>query len=194
MDLNGYELLLYGSSLVCAMRESRLYSGLDIIGRLLSEWRSRAVLPYVGGNLLDLACGDNRLVRKYGAGTGVDIVPYQNVDVVCHDFSRLPFRDDEFDTITILAALNYFDDPGKVLREVRRIMKPDGTLLVTFLNRQVSKIWHRFRERDITPRPAFSEAELTSCVQSADMRIVQKRKFMFGVNVIYFIGRESWRR
>jgi len=136
---------------------------------------------------MDLACGDNRLVKKYGSGVGVDIVHYQNVDVVCPDLSVLPFVDSEFDTVTILAALNYFENPVAVLREVHRVLSPGGTLIVTFLNRRVSRLWHRIRERDITPRPAFNEPELVKCLQAADLKVVQKKHFMFRLNTIYFI-------
>lgn len=169
------------------MKKTGLYSRSDIIGCILSEWRTWAVLPYVTGKLMDLACGDNRLVRKYGSGTGVDITNYTNVDVLCNDFSNLPFADNTFDTVTILAALNYFENPKAVLGEIGRILKPDGTLLVTFLNQKVSEIWHSIKERHTTPRPAFSEAELTACLQAADMRVVDKKMFMLGVNTIYFI-------
>ena len=136
---------------------------------------------------MDLACGDNRIVRRNRSGVGVDIVGYQNVDVVCRDFSRLPFRDEHFDTVTILAALNYFESPDSVLREVRRVLKPDGTLLVTFLNKTVSLLWHKVRERKITPRPSFDEAELTTCLQAANLRIAAKKSFMLGLKTIYFI-------
>lgn len=164
-----------------------LYSRSDVIGRVLSAWRARGVQPHVTGRLLDLACGDNRLVRRNGSGVGVDIVKYANTDVVCRDFSRLPFRDDEFDTVTILAALNYFDRPDSVLREIRRILKPEGTLLVTFLNKTLSRWWHKVKERETTPRPAFDEAELTACLRAANLRIADKKSFMFGAKTIYFI-------
>jgi SAM-dependent methyltransferase len=173
------------------MTETDLYSRRDIIGWILSEWRARSVLPYVSGTLMDLACGDNRLVKKYGSGVGVDIVKYLGVDVVCPDLSRLPFGDDEFDTITILAALNYFDDPVSVLHEVSRVLKSEGTLLVTFLDQRVSRLWHSFKERVITPRPAFNKAELVRCLKAADLVIVQRKHFMFGLNSIYFIKKRS---
>jgi SAM-dependent methyltransferase len=166
---------------------TQLYSRKDVIGWVLSEWRARAVHPYVTGSFLDLACGDNRLVRRHRSGVGVDIVGYRGVDVLCRDFSRLPFRDRHFDTVTIVAALNYFDDPVSVLREVRRVLKPDGTLLVTFLNKTLSTLWHKVRERKITPRPSFDEAELTTCLQAANLRIVSKKSFMLGLKTIYFI-------
>ena len=164
-----------------------LYSRSDVIARVLSAWRARAVQPHVVGQLLDLACGDNRLVRRNRSGVGIDIVKYANVNVVCRDLSRLPFRDDHFDTVTILAALNYFDHPDSVLREVRRVLKPDGTLLVTFLNKTLSRLWHKVKEREITPRPSFDQAELTTCLQAANLRIVAKKSFMFGAKTIYFI-------
>lgn len=169
------------------MKNRHLYRRSDIVGWLLSEWRTRAVLPYVTGRLMDLACGDNRLVGMYGSGVGVDIVSYEHVNVICPDLSVLPFRDKEFDTVTILAALNYFEDPISVLREVRRVLKHGGNLVVTFLNQRVSRLWHSVRERDITPRPTFSEPELVKCLQAADLRIIQKKHFMFGLNTIYFI-------
>jgi SAM-dependent methyltransferase len=169
------------------MKNKELYSRNDIIGYILSEWRTRAVLPYVRGKLMDLACGDNRLVRKYGLGTGVDITKYGNVDVQCSDFSNLPFADNEFDTVTILAALNYFEDPGAVLTDVCRVLKSDGTLLVTLLNKNASRVWHTVKERSTTPRPAFSENELTAYLRDAGMKIVGKKSFMLGLNTIYFI-------
>lgn len=169
------------------MKRKQLYGPFDIIGYILSEWRMRAVLPHVSGSLMDLACGDNRLARKYGSGIGVDITNYMHVDVLCRDFSCLPFRDNEFDTVTILAALNYFNNTGAVLTEVRRVLKTDGTLLVTFLNQNISRIWHTVKEKHSTPRPAFSEAELMSYLQDAHLRIAAKKTFMLGINTIYFI-------
>lgn len=171
------------------MKTRELYRRSDLVGWILSEWRARAVLPQVSGRLMDLACGDNRVVGAFGSGVGVDIVDYQNVDVVCRDFARLPFRDAAFDTVTILAALNYFDDPVSVLREVRRLLKPDGTVLITFLNKKASRLWHQFKERNSTPRPSFDAAELAACLNAADLRVVGTRSFMLGLNIIYFVKR-----
>jgi len=173
------------------MKKKELYGRFDVVGYILSEWRMRAVLPHVTGTLMDLACGDNRLVRKYGSGTGVDITNYGNVDVLCSDFSSLPFAGGEFDTVTILAALNYFEDPGGVVREIGRVLKSDGTLLVTFLNQEVSRIWHTVKEKHTTPRPAFSEAELALYLQGAHLRVIEKKTFMLGLNTIYFIKKQS---
>ncbi len=168
-----------------------LYSYNDIIGLILSVWRCRAVAPCVQGKqLMDLACGDNRLVKLLGFGTGVDISPYKGVDIVHPDFTHLPFDDKSLDTVTILAALNYFDNTVEVLRDIERILKDDGVLIISFLNQRVSKIWHLIKEKDITPRVAFSVSELNDYLAEAGLFITQKKHFMLGVNCIYLIKKE----
>ena len=81
-----------------------LYTNIDLIGRFLSNWRNRVVRKEVEGNLLDIACGDNRLVRSYpGAGKGIDIQNFKSVDLVVGDLSRIPLPNQSFETATIVA-------------------------------------------------------------------------------------------
>jgi demethylmenaquinone methyltransferase/2-methoxy-6-polyprenyl-1,4-benzoquinol methylase len=109
-------------------------------------WR-RAVATAVdarpGERILDLA-----------AGTGTSSVPFQQAgaSVVACDFSlgmlgvgrsrnpeldfaagdalRLPFRDGAFDAVTISFGLRNIADTTAALRELRRVTKPGGRLLV----------------------------------------------------------------
>jgi SAM-dependent methyltransferase len=170
-----------------------LYGRRDRLGAFLSAQRTRAVLPFVReGTLVDLACGDNRLVTALGhavrgvRGIGVDIRDYGSVDLVREDLADLPFADLSVDTVTILAALNYFDDPVSVLREARRILKEAGVLIVTLLDKRLSRIWHVFRDRSL-PRIAFSENELRALLEKAGLRIAARHSFMLGLNRIYII-------
>ena len=109
-------------------------------------WR-RAVATAVdarpGERILDLA-----------AGTGTSSVPFQQAgaSVVACDFSlgmlgvgrsrnpelefaagdalRLPFRDGAFDAVTISFGLRNVSDTTAALRELRRVTKPGGRLVV----------------------------------------------------------------
>jgi ubiquinone/menaquinone biosynthesis C-methylase UbiE len=47
------------------------------------------------------------------------------------DASDLPFADDCFDAVTCLEALEFVPEPGGALREMARVLRPGGTLLVT---------------------------------------------------------------
>ncbi len=43
----------------------------------------------------------------------------------------LPFPDNSFDMITCLEALEFFPDQTAALREMHRVLKPNGTLMIT---------------------------------------------------------------
>jgi demethylmenaquinone methyltransferase/2-methoxy-6-polyprenyl-1,4-benzoquinol methylase len=110
------------------------------------RWR-RDVLDAVGA-------GPGDLVLDLAAGTGTSSVPFAEAGatVVPCDFSvgmlevgkrarpslpflagdgtRLPFPDDTFDAVTISFGLRNIVDPLAGLREMRRVTRPDGRLVV----------------------------------------------------------------
>ncbi|GMV31407.1 MAG: hypothetical protein AMXMBFR59_35320 [Rhodanobacteraceae bacterium] len=44
---------------------------------------------------------------------------------------QLPFRDASFDVVICTQVLNYVSSPRQVIAEIRRVLKPDGTLYLT---------------------------------------------------------------
>ena len=113
----------------------------DALGSLLERWRVETVLPVVRGRLLDIGCGRNRVVRRYsGEGVGVDILDWGDADLVVEDAAALPWPDGEFDTITIVAALNHMPNREAIIREAARLLKPGGTVVVTMIPPGVSRI------------------------------------------------------
>jgi SAM-dependent methyltransferase len=57
---------------------------------------------------------------------------------VLHDLNvdpTLPFDDDEFDAVTCCASVDYLTRPVEVFRDVARVLRPGGILVVTFSNR-----------------------------------------------------------
>ena len=85
----------------------------DSLGSCLLQWRIQAVRSHVSGRLLDIGCGTNSLVRCYqGEGVGVDVHQWGDVDLLVEDSAELPFGDAQFDTVTIIAALNHIPNRG----------------------------------------------------------------------------------
>lgn len=96
-----------------------------------------AASPQAHGRLLDIGCGRKPYrdlfpqVEEYvgvdlpstGYGTG-------SVDVL-GDGQRLPFRDASFDTVFCSEVLEHVPEPGRLVLEVARILKPGGTLILT---------------------------------------------------------------
>jgi SAM-dependent methyltransferase len=48
--------------------------------------------------------------------------------LVCGDVSRLPFRNETFDVVTSVAAFEHFLDVPKVLKEIHRVVRPNGVV------------------------------------------------------------------
>jgi ubiquinone/menaquinone biosynthesis C-methylase UbiE len=50
---------------------------------------------------------------------------------IWQDASQLPFKDDTFDAVTCIEALEFMPDPRGVLGDLVRVLRPGGVLLVT---------------------------------------------------------------
>jgi len=105
-----------------------------------------------GGPVLDVGCGTggNALLLS-GRGldvTGVDISDGMllvarakaareglKVNFLRADAKSLPFQDETFGTVTCLLALEFTGSPEKVVREMHRVLRPSGCLILAFLNR-----------------------------------------------------------
>jgi ubiquinone/menaquinone biosynthesis C-methylase UbiE len=102
-------------------------------------------LPNLSGTrLLDVAIGDGRnmpLIPRDCQVFGVDISrvllekcqrDYADRDIrlIVGEAESLPFPDSTFDNLFSLGAINHVNDPGKALREMARVAKPDGIIVV----------------------------------------------------------------
>lgn len=57
------------------------------------------------------------------------------IALVAGTAASLPFADSSFDSMIVLNAFRYFDSPETVLRECRRVLKNNGSLLIMEHNR-----------------------------------------------------------
>lgn len=165
----------------------------DLLGKKLLEWRIRAALPYIRGRLLDIGCGTNQLVTAYqGKGIGVDIHPWDGVDQVVEDTANLPFTDGEFETVTIIAALNHIPNREAVLREAYRVLSTSGRIVITMIPPLISRIWHKIREpwdvdqseRGMKEGEVFgiSNSDVLEMLEEAGFEPIGHTRFMLGLN------------
>ena len=92
--------------------------------------------------LLDFGCGTGAFLEhleRFGAVSAVD--SDASAVAFCHQRGRdevalvppgapLPFADDAFDLVTTLDVIEHIDDDVAALRELRRVLRPGGRLLV----------------------------------------------------------------
>lgn len=96
--------------------------------------------------VLDVGCGTGfateALREKAGFVHGLDQSKHQlkravsklgekeNVQFYFGDAERLPFADDVFDVVWSSGSIEYWPDPVKTLRELRRVTEPGGQVVV----------------------------------------------------------------
>lgn len=164
-------------------------SSQDFIGTCLSQWRNNTVAKEIRPPFLDIACGDNILAKKIGGGFGIDVVNYGSTDVLVKDFNELPFRACSFNSVSIVASLNYFEEPQKVLSEIARVLKPEGAVILTLINPFIGRSWHLLRE-SWAKYPGFSYRQLKMLSQGTGLTLARRSRFMLGMNKLYIFTKQ----
>jgi len=120
------------------------------IGKWFRDFRDRKVFSLLGKNwhrIIDLGCGEGitleKLVREFSDKEclGIDITwqslktcRHHQLQVICGDVTRLGFKPESVDHCLLLDVIEHIHEPEKVLEEVLRILKPDGSLILVFPN------------------------------------------------------------
>lgn len=74
--------------------------------------------------------GGGGYARFFPKHTTLDIDPARKPDVV-GDIYRLPFADASWDTVVMIEVLEHLTDPAAAIEEVKRVLRPGGTLILT---------------------------------------------------------------
>jgi SAM-dependent methyltransferase len=102
-----------------------------------------AVLPPVRvGRVLDAGCGSGRtldMLRPWGQLSGIDLDPdavaaarSRGHDDIRHcPIEELPWDDGTFELITCLDVLEHTHDDVRALRELKRVLAPEGVIVAT---------------------------------------------------------------
>ena len=105
--------------------------------------RTLELVPADARRVLDVGCGPAPLapgLRERGAtyfGSDFAAAMLQEARVLHADVrlvradARLPFRDASFDAVTALGFVEYLPDPLPSLVEMRRVVRPGGTVVVS---------------------------------------------------------------
>ncbi len=91
--------------------------------------------------VLDIAYahGPNQALAKLGAEvSGIDplgrTAPFKEMHMLDVNASSLPFPDGTFDVVAMGCVLSHLSTPLKLLAEVNRVLKPNGTIIVSSPN------------------------------------------------------------
>ncbi len=186
---------------------------LDRKFEVLTEEMAR-LLP--AGSFLDAGCGDGRYLAALAALgplperiVGVDIaesildtarrataVAGLEPELLRANLERLPLADAEFDLVVSVQVLEHLLDPAAGLKELARVLKPGGTLLLSTDNRRnlitrtlnaprwiVASIAGKrnSRVRFTFPHGSFDRGGLTDLIHGSGLVVDMMRTFRFSV-------------
>ncbi|HTQ45494.1 MAG TPA: class I SAM-dependent methyltransferase [Polyangiaceae bacterium] len=109
----------------------------------LLERSMHEAAPYASGALLDVGCGDkpyeaifaphvNRYVgAEYEDTYSSSANASKHKANVLYSGDRLPFENDEFDTVLCNQVAEHVPDPDALFRELVRVLRPGGRLIFT---------------------------------------------------------------
>ena len=137
-----------------------------------------------GSKILDLGCGTgiistrlNKLVGAKGEVIGCDYSSSmlktarkktKKINFICADAHKLPFEKGLFDGVVCFCCFPHFEDKLGVLREINRITKTGGYLIISHLlsRREVNQVHKKIKgavSKHMLPAKKWMIASLQSC-------------------------------
>ena len=127
----------------------------DVYNGKVNQSVSAAVASFIHSDdiVLECACGTGLLTKAiaphckrilatdFSGGmlrqTAKNCAKYPNVTIRKADITALKCKDSRFDKVVAGNVIHLLDDPQAALKELSRVCKPDGTILIpTYINQQ----------------------------------------------------------
>lgn len=171
------------------------------LNRLVTGRHRRRLFGKARGRTLDVACGlglNLRYLPEDVDYVGVDLSPemlarararfagrdpapaFQRMDA-----SSLEFEDDAFDTVISSLSTCTFPDPDAVLREMGRVCRPDGRILLLEHGRSSVEVLARFQDwradAHFEKHGCRWDQEPLEVVAGAGLRVREHRRSLLGI-------------
>ena len=172
--------------------------------------------------VLDVGCGTgwaSRMVAKMvtnGEVVGVDFVEdmiagaklrvsrdssydYNNLRFEVADVTAIPYPDDYFDCLICVESFSWYPNPAAALREMKRVLKPEGKLYVADAAdsrslRLILKVWKLFVP-GLDKWNIYSESQFKKFIKAEFADVYQKKASsvfqFFGGRVLLTVGTKA---
>jgi len=102
------------------------------------EQELSSVAQYLSGHLLNAGCGSRNINNYLLANAATKITSYDiasdDPDVIVGPLEAMPFEDGTFDSVLCNAVLEHVVDAEEAIRELARVVKPNGHIVVAVGN------------------------------------------------------------
>ncbi|MBI5944975.1 MAG: methyltransferase domain-containing protein [Chloroflexi bacterium] len=182
---------------------------------LIQAWRMSVASRWIVRNsrVLDIGCHQGEffeyLAKKISPSVGIDPLLEREGTQGSHELlklildGQLPFPDDSFDAVVLLATIEHMQNKSVVAKESFRLLRPGGRVVITVPSLMVDKILdvlvilRLVDGMSLEEHHGFMPDELPKIFMREGFKPLAGRKFQFGLNNLfvfekpYFAGRES---
>jgi len=113
----------------------------------------KSLLPKVGRGI-EIGAGTGRFTKPLGVSLGIEpsnvmreIAISRGVNIVAGTAESIPVDDDLYDYALMVTTVCFLDTPEIAFREVRRVLKVDGYIIVGLIDRD-SKLGRKYEESE----------------------------------------------
>ena len=178
-------------------------------GGLNNVWMTalrKAVAPHPGERILDLAAGTGTSSAALAKG-GAEVVAcdlsegmievgrerHPDIEFVRGNAMSLDFEEASFDAVTISWGLRNIPDPGLALREMMRVVRPRGRLVVLEFSTPTSRVFRGlYGAYQSTVMPALARVASTNG-GAYDYLVESIRQWPSQEEVAHMIAANGWR-
>ena len=150
----------------------------------------RKFVPQMGMGI-EVGVGAGRFAVPLGVQFGLDpsrtmlqVARRQGLRVCQAVGEQMPFHDRQFDLVLLVTVICFVDDVPTLLCELSRVLKPDGHLVIGFINRnsELGRLYERRKEASMFYRDArfYSVEEVARWVQEAGFGSLRFCQTLFG--------------
>ena len=140
--------------------------------------------PKLSGRLLDVGCGSKPYQALFAVdayvGLDIDSEASRKRGIADHhyDGNTFPFADASFDTVLCNQVLEHVFNPDEFLREIVRVLKPSGKLLLT-----VPFVWDEHEQPHDYVR--YSSFGLRALLEKQGLKIVHHKKIGADASILF---------
>ena len=171
--------------------------------QILAKYRYSKVLEHVKKELivLDVGCGNGELLNKisnkiekgFGIDRGIKERSEGNIRYLKRNIENEEFKlNEKFDVVTMVDVIEHLLHPEKVLKNVKKVMKKNGLLIITTPTPKSKPIleFMAFKLRVINESEIrdhkiyFSDKKLKKILKAAGFKELKHKHFWFGFGQI----------
>jgi SAM-dependent methyltransferase len=156
----------------------------------VSELRAVRELVPTNSNGIEIGLGTGRFASPLGITRGIEpsrsmaeLARKKGIEVVAGVAEHLPFMDNEFGFVLMVTTVCFLDDMDMAFREVRRVLKPGGSFVIGFVDRDSSlgKAYQTGKDKSAFYQHAtfYTTKDIVAALQKAGFGSFECRQTLF---------------